>query len=299
MINRLVGIGSCALAFAALSIGTFSSTAAVADQAASARQVADEQEMLEKARRERIVNIGEAAPANKDALEKKRQSELQSLSDKLRRASASRPSKPLGTLDTPWVTEVVTAQPTLSPEQRSTLGHSSTAPTAYDSRVTVLMIMTPGNKGIRRFEKTADPILCARDGCYISTGADTASRFIALSRSLGPANTFGARAGACNQQTGCVFRNVDISGADAILQPVDLKVIIHDRRNTMAAYADMTCKVEAGRLACGRPIVAADYTLWVVPERVAAQAGASLLQQALNDGLPGAQQRAELPWTKN
>ncbi len=265
-----------------------------------ARQASDEQEMLEKARRERTVNIGDAAPSDKDGLEKRRQAELQILSDKLRRASAARPTKPLGPLDTPWTTEVVAAQPRqLAPTQRSALGYTAAPRSDYDSRVTVLMIMTPGNKGIRRFEKTADPILCARDGCYISSGAETASRFVSLSRSLGPTNTFGARAGACNHNTGCVFRGVDVSGPDPILQPVDLKVMVHDRRNTMAAYADMSCKVDLGRLTCGKPIVAADYTLWVVPERVAEQAGALALKQALDDGLPGASQRADLPWLRN
>lgn len=313
MMIRLTGVRSRAVAMSAvlatsvLGMSTVASTVARADQAAAhkARQAADEQEMLEKARHESgQVNIGSLSDKSagaKEAEEIKRQAELQRLSDKLRRAQAGRPSRPLAQVETPWTTEVIVAQPSqpIAPEQRSALGHKTAPQSAYDSRVTVLMVMTPGNKGIRRFEKTADPILCARDGCYISNGTETASRFISLSRSLGPANTFGARAGACNQSTGCVFRGVDVSGADAILQPVDLKVMVHDRRNTMPAYADMSCKVETGRLSCGRPIVADDYTLWVVPERVAEQAGAALLQQALNDGLPGAQHRADLPWLKN
>jgi hypothetical protein len=309
MFKGLTGTGSRVLASAAI-VGALvmggNATRAVADQTADhkARQVADEQEMLEKARREAgreraTVNIGESA-TDKETLAKKRQAELQSLSEKLRRAQSARVPKVAGPVDTPWTTEVVVApsQP-LAPEQRSALGHKTTAPSAYDSRVTVLMVITPGTKGIRRFEKTADPILCARDGCYISNGAETASRFISLSQSLGAANTFGQRAGACNQSTGCVFRGVDVSGSDAILQPVDLKVMVHDRRNVMPAYADMSCKVDMGRLSCARPIVGTDYTLWVVPERVAEQAGAALLQNALSDGLPPAQQRADLPWLRN
>lgn len=261
-----------------------------------ARQAADEQEMLEKARRERApVNIGEGSSREKIAQEKARQDELQRLSEKLARASANRPRKPVGPVDTPWSTEVVVAPSTMAPDQRYSLGAKTGSPSAYDGRVTVLMIMTPGNKGIRRFDKSADPILCARDGCYISSGAEIPARFISLSRSLGPANTFGARAGACNQKTGCVFRGVDVSGGDAVLQPVDLKVISHDRRNMMSAYTDMSCRVDGERLTCGRPMVAADYTLWVVPERVAEQAGAAMLQRALDDGLPGARFNAEVP----
>ena len=309
MVNRMTGVRSRAvaltIAMGAAMAGTVMSAAmspAFADQTAfdKARQAADEQEMLDKARRERqIVNIGEASPVDKATQATKRQEELARLSEKLRQASANRIAKPLPHVDTPWTTEVVVAPPVIAPEQRSALGHRAQPPSAYDSRVTVLMVMTPGSKGIRRLDKSADPILCARDGCYISNGADTSSSFISLSRSMSPATTFGTRAGACNQQTGCVFRGVDISGPDAILQPVDLKVMVHDRRNTMSAFADMSCKVDAGRLSCGRPIVAPDYVLWVIPERIAEQAGSAILQRAIAEGLPAAQARADLPWLRN
>ena len=209
-------------------------------------------------------------------------------------------AKQLTPVETPWSTEVAVApKDDIAPEQRFALGHKPTASTANDGRVTILMIMTPGNKGIRRFDKSADPILCARDGCYVSNGAETPARFHALGSAASLGGVFGKRAGACNHQTTCAFRGIDLSGADAILQPVDLKVLVHDRRNVSSARPDSTCRVDMGRLMCGRPIVAGDYTLWVVPERVADQAGAALLQHALADGLPHLETRADLPWLKN
>ena len=316
MIFRVTGHRSCALALSA--ILACAAGAALADQtpkaspADRARQSSDEQEMLDRARQEAgvrkdagenrrlTVNIGEPPAAEKAALEKKRQDELASLSEKLRRASAGRVARAPTPVETPWSTEVTAApKQDIAPEQRSALGHKRPPASADDGRVTVLMVMAPGNKGIRRFDKTADPILCARDGCYVSTGADTAARFYSLGRSIGLGNIFGQRAGACNHQTACVFRAVDLSGAGAILQPVDLKVMVHDRRNVSSAAPDPTCHVDMGRLMCARAIVAGDYTLWVVPERIAELAGSALLQHALADGLPNLETRADLPWLKN
>lgn len=319
---RATGTRSCALALAAMLACAAGAALAETPKASAAdkfarsasdekaRQSADEQEMLEKARREAAaqregagrltVNIGAPPAAEKEALEKKRQDELASLSEKLRRASVGRVARPPTLVETPWSTDVTVApKDVIAPEQRSALGHKPTAATANDGRVTVLMVMAPGNKGIRRFDKSADPILCARDGCYVSSGPDSAARFHALGRSTGLGGIFGQRAGACNQRTTCVFRGVDLSGTDAILQPVDLKVMVHDRRSVSSASPDTTCRVDMGRLMCGRPIVAGDYTLWVVPEHVAELAGAAFLQHALTDGLPNLETRADLPWLKN
>jgi hypothetical protein len=311
----------------AATVGTTRGTAAAAESRLKSDLKADEQEMLAAARREAderkragrvldgtvgapaseaaqrtIVNIGEPAPAEKIALEKARQDELQRLSDKLRRASALRPTKPVVPVETPWATEVTTApseptKPGYHAEQRSALGQpssASVAASATDGRVTVLMVMSPGDRGIRRFEKTADPILCSNDGCYISNGAGIPAQFVSLRRTFGIANTFGPRAGACRQQTGCVFRGVDVSAANAILQPVDLKVMVHDRRAMQAAAVDTTCRVDAGQLTCGRPIRGTDYTLWVVPEHIAQKAGSAALQAAIVGGLADAAVKASL-----
>jgi colicin import membrane protein len=153
-----------------------------------------------------------------------------------------------------------------------------------DWRVTVLMVMAPGAYGIRRGASVADPILCTTDGCYVSNGADIPARFMPRRRALGVGNTLGARAGACRQSLSCVFRDVAFE-YPALLQPVDLHVLKHDRRRPQRIIADSDCRLAAGRLTCSRGIYAEDYALWIVPERLAAMAGPEALERALRDGL--------------
>lgn len=154
-----------------------------------------------------------------------------------------------------------------------------------ESRVTILIVMEPGDRGIRRHNKHADPLLCANEGCYVSAGADTPARFMPGRQALGIGNTWGGRAGACRNQLGCVFRSVRVSEMPLILQPVDMRVVKHDRRRMQAIAADSQCRLEGGRLSCARGIHADDYVMWVLPESLADAAGPAALEQAVRDGL--------------
>ncbi len=160
-----------------------------------------------------------------------------------------------------------------------------------DPRVTVLLVMEPGKKGIRRFNKTADPVLCEGTLCFVSNGAAEPVRVMAMRKALGPGNTFGKRAGACRNRLACVFRGVTLDGPAPTIQPVDLKVLVHDRRETRAASGDASCRVMAGRLSCGRTVVAAGYRAWIVPERIAEEAGPQALEAAVVRGLVAAPMR--------
>ncbi len=292
----------------------------------AARRKADEQDMLARARKEaeearrqgrapldgtvtlpaptvhskseqvsKPVNIGTPADDTK-RLEAARQEELQRLSDKLRKASATRGSgqapKPV---DTPWTTEVTHAPKSeIFSNERSALGmHGADVNDIASSRVTVLMVMKPGDRGIRRFDKDADPVLCTNDGCYISQGVDTPARFLTTHKALGFKNTFGQRAGACRDQLACVFRSVDLGRQPSFVQPVDLRMVHHDRREMKQASADDSCKLNGGHLTCARPVRASNYTLWIVPEKLAQKAGADVLSRALAEGV-GATQAADL-----
>jgi hypothetical protein len=162
----------------------------------------------------------------------------------------------------------------------------ASAATMHRGRVTVLLVLTPGTYGIRRHgPKVADPVLCTLEGCYVSAGADARATFMWGRRALGFANTLGARAGACRQSLGCVFRGVEISAIPAYMQPVDLHILKHDRRRGQVVASDSACLVVAGRLSCNRGIYADDYVMWVVPEDIAAAAGAAALQRAVAEGL--------------
>ena len=306
---QVVALAATSVAFS----GIVPALAAPGIKPSAAEQLkADEQEMLARARREadeakrasRIldgtvtmkpdetatgrttVNVGQS-PAEQKALEAKRVEELQRLSDKLRRASMMRQMRPQQpAVETPWSTEVTQApaRENIAPNQRSALGVHAAVDT-NETRATVLMVMTAGNKGIRRFDKTADPILCTTNGCYISNGPATPAQFLSISRTFGISNTFGPRAGACKQQLSCVFRSIDLSDRSSYVQPVDMRVMHHDRREAKQLAVDHTCRTEGDRLTCGRPIQSSNYTLWVVPESVAQKAGIDMLNRALYDGL--------------
>lgn len=153
---------------------------------------------------------------------------------------------------------------------------------------TVLLQMQPGKKGIRRFKKTADPVLCGRRYCYMSQGSEKAARRMQRGATLGPFNTLGQRAGACRQKLTCTFRNVDLMTDGVLLQPVDLKFMRHDRRVYRSIKIDPTCRVAAGRLHCKNPVVGKTWKAWIVPEHIAEEAGRDSLETALQDGLPDA-----------
>lgn len=154
--------------------------------------------------------------------------------------------------------------------------------------MTVLVVMAPGTYGIRRGgARVADPVLCTREGCYVSVGPDRPAVFLPGRKALGFRNTWGARAGACRNALGCVFRDVELGTLPGFLQPVDLHILRHDRRVGHAVLADSDCRTDAGRLFCRQGIDADNYTMWVVPESLAETAGPAALQRALTDGLNG------------
>jgi colicin import membrane protein len=131
-------------------------------------------------------------------------------------------------------------------------------------------------------------MLCVAESCYLSRGAGEDARRITRLQAFGPGIALGGRAEACNGQLACVFRNVDLEGARALLQPIDLRILRHDRREATEATADPTCRFDGVRLDCASTIRAKDYRMWVVPEAVARQAGAAALTSALSTGLPEA-----------
>lgn len=158
---------------------------------------------------------------------------------------------------------------------------------SHSPRVTVLLTMVPGNRGIRRHNKTGDPILCGEQGCYISAGSEAPAEVLPMRRAFGASRTLGDRAGACSNQLGCVFRGVDVVAYPAILQPVDMRLLRHDRRQPHVLHETSACSLTSGRLAC-TSIQGPDYTMWVVPEELAEAAGPAALARAVEEGLPSA-----------
>ncbi|MEO1693819.1 MAG: hypothetical protein AAFR55_01110 [Pseudomonadota bacterium] len=155
-----------------------------------------------------------------------------------------------------------------------------------DQRVTILMVIEPGSRGIRRVNKTADPILCIKQSCYISQGAARTARDMKRRRAFGTFNTLGKRSGACRNTRRCVFRGIPLGATGRVtVQPVDMRLMRHDRRERRLVEADTTCRIVRNALQCQNPVEAETYTLWAVPERVAQRAGRRILHRALGDDL--------------
>jgi hypothetical protein len=202
------------------------------------------------------------------------------------------PSKPASIpyTESPAPAELAPTTAAPKPTVSSVARWSSSGPDS--GRVAVLLVMTPGKRGIRRLEPTADPVLCGPEGCYVSQGSVMPANFRSIQKALGPGNTWGDRAGACKRSLGCVFRNVDLAMLSFHLQPVDMKVMVHDWRERKRIDADSACSASNGRLSCTVPVLADDYRLWIVPEAMAATLSTDALDAAVRDGLQG--QRASL-----
>ncbi len=157
--------------------------------------------------------------------------------------------------------------------------------TKYPARVTVLVLMEPRNRGWRRSKKAAYPVLCVGRRCYISAGAENTANALSRPRVLGPVNSLGRRAGPCNKQLACVFRGVTLDRNPSHIQPVDMGLLRHKRRDIRKAEPDRTCAVTRGSLHCTSVIIAHRYRAWIVPEAVAEEAGPKALEEALHNGL--------------
>ncbi|MEL7047853.1 MAG: hypothetical protein AAFO75_02660, partial [Pseudomonadota bacterium] len=156
-------------------------------------------------------------------------------------------------------------------------------------RVTVLLVMDVGKTGVRRWSKTADPMLCLHEYCFLSRGPGKSAVRHRRQVAFGPSIALGKRGLACRSSPACIFRNVDLGALEARLQPVDLRFLRHDRREAELVKADTTCRMSGDVLACSAPIKGKSWRAWIVPELVAELAGEAALKKALADGLGGDQ----------
>ena len=258
-----------------------------------------------------IVNIGLPPPDELRVLEARREAELKRLSEKLKRASAARTVQPTDVNVVPvWATDVAvapteiavtTADDAARNSSRFGLGARPSEERGFSlgsgGRATVLMVLAPTSGRARDSERGSDPVLCVSAGCYVSNGAQAPATYHAFNASLSLGGRLGRGAGDCNHSSVCVFRNVDFGTGAALVQPINLRLVRHDRREQREVSVDDSCRVIDGRLSCSRPVRTASYTLWVVPEGIARDIGPEMLMAALTAGLRTAQ-TAELPWIK-
>ena len=245
-------------------------------EAARAAREAEEKRLIE----ERQAEEARKADAAHAELEASRSEAAQCIADKFKLAQETRILKAQVKNATPAPNSSVAEQAAAMADRKPGTNQASLLP----MRITVLLVIQPRNGG--RFTHTANPILCIENGCYISGGLQSAADYMPRSKALGPLNSIGRRAGLCQNQLRCAFRDVDLGGTVGFIQPVDMGLLHHDRREVRKAEPDQTCDVTHGRLYCSAPIIAYDYRAWVVPEFVAAKAGAAALEEALEEGLP-------------
>ena len=153
------------------------------------------------------------------------------------------------------------------------------------TKAAVLLIMEIGNTGLRSWSKTADPMLCLEDRCYLSAGNDRPARLLKRSQAFGPSVALITRGMACRSKPACIFRDIEFGGFEALMQPVDLRFLRHDRREKRLVRIDPSCRVIRRRLSCGTLVRGTGWRAWIVPENVAKDAGPQALKRALDSGL--------------
>lgn len=271
---------------------------AEAERQAEARKLAQEKAEADRreaeAARARIAAAKEADDQRR--MEAEREAEAKRLSEKLQRAREQRAAKDLGqgysALGAPMPEHAPPALPNRSaapaaPKQAASRRGVAEASTGDDNaRATILLVMEPGNRGIRRHEKTGDPIVCSGSTCFISEGAERPAKAMPRGRAFGAGNTLGGRAGACRHALACIFRGIDVGSETFALQAVDMRILRHDRREQVTVDVDHTCRLTGNRLQCAEPVDAGSYRAWIVPEKLARKAGPDALLSALEAGLP-------------
>lgn len=265
------------------------------ERLAEERRLADEKraaekERLAKARRQELATAHEAAHERR--AERMRELERE-------RAARERTATTPGAVAPGSALPAIAARNASAPSVRApamSLGAAPATKTATKTppeRVTILLAMQPGKTGIRRFgRKTADPVLCAGPTCWIASGTGRAARKVSRGLALGPANTMGTRAAACNRHLTCVFRDVDLDAPSASIQPIDLRILRHDRREPLRLEADRTCRLAGKTLLCDKLFVSRSWRAWVIDEDLARKAGPDALASALANGLSKSQSAA-------
>jgi hypothetical protein len=166
---------------------------------------------------------------------------------------------------------------------------SVTIGTARAERVAILIALEPAKVSGKRWDidAGADLVLCTREGCYRSNGDERSARFLPGKRALSPlaAISISSKAGACTNRLACVYRGVDLPASAVYVQPIDVDVDRHDRLEHRFIAPDQSCSIRKGELLCYRGAFTREYSMWAVPEELAAEAGPELIARAIEGGL--------------
>ena len=159
---------------------------------------------------------------------------------------------------------------------------------AKDEVATILLSLQPQKSSGKPWDwgKGADPIICLKQGCYIGRGFIASAKFYEGKKAFYPLT----HARACKNSLTCIFRKVVISEQQSTIRPVDLDGLNAEKMQLRSLKIDHSCHIEHNRLNCLNGIYTSEYSIWVVPESIAEQAGKQLLDYALFRGLYEARQ---------
>jgi hypothetical protein len=161
---------------------------------------------------------------------------------------------------------------------------------------TVALVVMPLQADGSAWDVTAgaDLVLCGGAGCTISNGLEKAATFYEGGSGL----RLIKKAGACRDSLACVFRDVDfaklVTDKNALIEPVDVDYVSHtymggvayktfDKTNPL--FSAENCTLRKTVLDCKAGVHKRDYSLWVLPEKLAKLGGKEALDAVLFKGL--------------
>ncbi|GAA6211334.1 hypothetical protein NBRC116602_10750 [Hyphomicrobiales bacterium 4NK60-0047b] len=157
---------------------------------------------------------------------------------------------------------------------------------------TVALVVMPLQADGSAWDVTAgaDLVLCGAAGCTISNGLEKAAIFYEGGSGL----RLIKKAGACRDSLACVFRDVDfaklVSDKNALIEPVDVDYVSHTYMGgityktfgkTNPLFSAENCSLKKTVLDCKTGVHKRDYSLWVLPEKLARLGGKEALDAVL------------------
>ena len=189
----------------------------------------------------------------------------------------------------PAVTPVAAKQPApvpiaaavpSKPESEQTI--VAEAPKPGSAPATVLLVLDTNDAALG-FKP--DPIICIDDRCWLSNGIEEPAVSMPRTQAVALQTTEESTADSCAGKSACVYRAVSID-PDARIEVIEVG---ESRGASAGAYtvpADTSCRSEGGVLVCYNGLATQNFRIWVVPEAIAASAGPSSIEEAIENGLP-------------
>jgi hypothetical protein len=174
---------------------------------------------------------------------------------------------------------VVAAVPSKPDRERTIVAE---APKPGAAPATVLLVLDTNDAALG-FKP--DPIICIDDRCWLSNGIEAPAVSMPRTQAVALQTTEESSADSCTGKSACVYRAVSID-PDARIEVIEVG---EGRGASAGAYtvpADASCRSEGGALLCDNGLATQSFRIWVVPEAVAAAAGSSSIEDAIENGLP-------------